>query len=64
MWQEKAVTSSLVLLQCLVLAFPASISASELLAHVADFQIFDVSTPAAITLTQQMCRYTVPKRNG
>lgn len=60
MWQEKAATNNLVLLQCLVLAFPVSISASRLLAHIADFQISDVTTPAAIALTQRMCKYTIP----
>ena len=36
-WQERVVTSSLMLLQCLVLTFPVSILAIKLLAHVADF---------------------------
>lgn len=37
-WQEEAVANSLMLLQCLVLAFLVNILAIRLLAHVADFQ--------------------------
>lgn len=36
--QEKVVTNSLMLLQCLVLAFPVSVLAVKSLAHIADFQ--------------------------
>lgn len=44
--QEKVVTNSLMLLQCLVLAFPVSILAVKLLAHIADFQTLMLLLPS------------------